>query len=90
MAPVREELATSLAGTVKMAKLNVDENLATAGRLGIRSIPPLLLFRRGEIIGEMIGAAPRETIEEAVLGRLRDSVGTRGWPRPAAHSAGQR
>ena len=73
MAPVMEELATSLAGTVKVAKLNVDESPETAGRLGIRSIPTLLLFRKGEIIGETVGAAPRATIEAAVLHRLREA-----------------
>jgi len=73
MAPVMEELATSLAGTVKVAKLNVDESPETAGRLGIRSIPTLLLFQNGEIIGETVGAAPRATIEAAVLHRLRES-----------------
>src|SRR5574341_1175450 len=72
MAPVMEELALSLAETVKVAKLNVDENPEIAGRLGIRSIPTLLLFRNGEITGEMVGAAPRATIEDAVLRRLRD------------------
>ena len=72
MALVMEELATSLAGTVKVAKLNVDESPETAGRLGIRSIPTLLLFKNGEIIGETVGAAPRATIEAAVLRRLRE------------------
>jgi thioredoxin 2 len=72
MAPVIDELAVSLAGTVKVAKLNVDENPATAGRLGIRSIPTLLMFRKGEIIGETVGAAPRDTIQAAVLRRLAE------------------
>jgi thioredoxin len=71
MAPVMEELAVSLAGTVRVAKLNVDENPDIAGRLGIRSIPTLLLFKHSEIIGETVGAAPRATIEAAVLRRLR-------------------
>jgi thioredoxin len=72
MAPVIEELATRLADTIKMAKLNVDEHPATAGRLGIQSIPTLLLFRDGDVIGEIIGAAGREQIEAAVLRRLRE------------------
>jgi thioredoxin 2 len=72
MAPVMEELATTLAGTVKVAKLNVDESPAAASRLGIRSIPTLLLFRHGEVVDAMIGAAPRAKIEAAVHRRLRD------------------
>jgi thioredoxin len=72
MAPVMDELAANLAGVVKVAKLNVDENPEIAGRFGIQSIPTLLMFRRGEVVGQMIGAAPRATIEAAVRRRLRD------------------
>lgn len=72
MAPVMDELATSLAGTIKVAKLNVDENPDMASQLGIQSIPTLLLFRNGEILDAMIGAAPRAKIEAAVRRRLRD------------------
>lgn len=67
-----EELATALARTVKVAKLNVDENPGTAAHLGIQSIPTLLLFRGGEAVAQMIGAAPRAQIEAAVLRRLQD------------------
>jgi thioredoxin 1 len=70
MVPVIEELATSLAGTVRVAKLNVDENPDTVARLGIQGIPTLLLFKNGEVVGEMVGAVPRAQIEAAVLHRL--------------------
>jgi len=70
MAPVLEELATSLSGSVKVAKLNVDENPDTVARLGIQSIPTLLLFKNGEVVGEMVGAVPRAQLEAAILRRL--------------------
>jgi thioredoxin len=72
VAPAIEDLAAAWAGAVKVAKLNVDENPQTAARLGIQSIPALLLFRDGQVIGEMIGAAPRSRIEATVLRRLRE------------------
>ncbi len=70
MAPVVEGLAADFAGTVKVAKLNVDENPEVVGQLGIRGIPTLLLYRNGQLIGEMVGAAPRAEIKAAVLRRL--------------------
>ena len=72
IAPVVEDLATDLAGKVKVAKLNVDENPKTAMRLSIRSIPNLLLFRNGEVIGQMVGAVPRAQIEAEISRLLRD------------------
>jgi thioredoxin 1 len=72
MGPIMEELATELAGTVNVATLNADENPETVVRLRIRRIPTLLLFRSGEVIGEMIGAAACGQIEAAVFRRLRD------------------
>ncbi len=72
MAPVMEELAGSLAGRVKVAKLNVDDNPTVARQLGIMSIPTLLLFKNGQTIGKMVGAAPRVRIEAELNRRLRD------------------
>jgi thioredoxin 1 len=71
MAPVMDELAANLTGIAKVAKLNVDENPEIAARLGVQSIPTLLVFRGGEVVGTMVGAAPRETIEAAIRRRLR-------------------
>ena len=72
MAPVMEELAGRLAGIVRVAKLNVDENPETAGRLGIQSIPTLLLFKNGKVVGEMVGVAPAAQVEAAVRKELQE------------------
>lgn len=67
IAPVIEQLAAELAGRVRVAKLNVDENPMTAGRFGVRSIPTLVVFGGGREVDRIMGAVPREEI----LRRLR-------------------
>jgi thioredoxin 2 len=70
VAPVLEQLASEYAGSVKIAKLNVDENPVTASRYGIQSIPTMLLFRDGNQVDKLVGALPKQQIErhlEAVL-----------------------
>ena len=49
IAPALEEIAGSMNGKVKIVKLNVDENPATAAKYGIMSIPTLMLFKNGEL-----------------------------------------
>lgn len=72
MLPVMHQLAHDLADEVKVAKLNVDQNPAMSGQLGIRSVPTLLLFRRGKVIGQLLGAAPADEVAAAVRQRLQD------------------
>jgi thioredoxin 1 len=72
MTPIMHQLANDLAGEVKVAKLNVDQNPAVSSKLGIRSIPTLLLFRRGKVIGQLLGAAPADEVAAAVRERLQD------------------
>ena len=55
MAPISEEVARDFAGKVKVAKVNVDENQALAGRYRIMSIPTMLMFKNGEVVGQMVG-----------------------------------
>ena len=54
VAPIVEELAEEYHGRVKFVKVNTDENLDTAMRYGIRSIPTLLLFKDGQLVGSVL------------------------------------
>ena len=62
LTPVVEDLATQLAGRVRVAKLNVDENPQTASRFRIQGIPALLIFKGGRLVDEMIGVQPKAEI----------------------------
>jgi thioredoxin 1 len=66
IAPVIEELAKEYAGKVKVAKMNVDENPATAPRYGIRGIPTVILFKDGQVFDQIVGAVPRSKVEEMI------------------------
>ena len=59
IAPALDEISKELQGKVKIAKVNVDENPGIAGKLGIRSIPTLMLFKGGQLAGQKVGAAPK-------------------------------
>jgi len=62
--PIIEKLAEEFAGKVKIAKLNVDENPATAQKYAIMSIPTMKFFKSGEVAEEMIGAQPENILRE--------------------------
>jgi thioredoxin 2 len=60
--PIVEELAAELAGRVRVAKLNVDENPATAARFAVQSIPTLLVLKAGREVDRIVGAQPKAAI----------------------------
>jgi len=66
LAPIVDEIATQYAGKVKVAKMDVDRNQATAMRYGIRGIPALLLFKGGKVADQIVGYVPKETIERSL------------------------
>jgi thioredoxin 2 len=63
IAPVIEQLATEWSGRVRVGKLNVDENPATAARFGLRSIPTLLVLKGGQEVDRIVGVQPKTEIE---------------------------
>ena len=64
IAPALEEIAGTMNGKVKIVKLNVDENPATAAKYGIMSIPTLMIFKNGELASRQVGAAPKQKLEQ--------------------------
>ncbi|MCA3595672.1 MAG: thioredoxin [Methylobacterium sp.] len=59
IAPALEEIAMEMAGKVKIAKVNVDENQDVAAQYGIRSIPTLMLFKGGKLAATKVGAGSK-------------------------------
>ncbi len=64
IAPILEEIAQDFAGKVKVGKVNVDNESALAAEYSIMSIPALLFFQNGKVVTQIIGAVPKEHIEE--------------------------
>jgi len=62
IAPALEEIATEMQGKVKIAKFNVDENPQVASKLGIRSIPTLMVFKGGAHVATKTGAGPKSEL----------------------------
>jgi len=62
--PSVEALSTEYAGKIKIGKLNTDDQIDTAAKFGIRSIPTLLVFKGGEVVNQLVGALPKAKIAE--------------------------
>jgi thioredoxin 1 len=61
--PALEEISTEMAGKVKIAKINIDENPQIAAKLGIRSIPTLFIYKDGQKVDQMVGAKPKGDLQ---------------------------
>jgi thioredoxin 1 len=66
IAPLLDEIATEKAGSVKVAKVNVDENQNLSVKYNVRAIPALLFFKNGQLRDQVVGMTTRKDL----LGRL--------------------
>lgn len=68
IAPVIEEIASEYAGKLKVGKVNVDENPATATNFGVMNIPTLILFNKGKEIERIVGVTSKKEIAKKIAG----------------------
>ena len=68
--PVVEELAGEYTGKAVIAKLNVDENPIVSAKFGIRSIPTLLILKKGEIVDKQVGVVPKSVLAQKIDAQL--------------------
>lgn len=70
MSPVFKDVAQELSDSAHFAEVDVDANPILAGRFGVQSIPTILLFRDGEVVDHMIGAAPKSNVVQFIARNL--------------------
>jgi thioredoxin 1 len=66
IAPSIDAIATELQGKAVIGKMNVDDNPMVTGKYSVRSIPSLLIFKGGEVVDAMVGAADKTRIKALV------------------------
>ncbi len=64
IAPILEEVAQEMGEAAVITKLNIDENPETPAQLGIRSIPTLMLFKEGKMVGTKVGVQSKASLVE--------------------------
>jgi thioredoxin 1 len=66
IAPHVEALANDYAGKIRVGKFDIDANPEVPTKFDIRSIPTLIVFKGGKVVGQIVGAVPRAKIEELI------------------------
>jgi thioredoxin 1 len=66
IAPILDEIAREKAGSVKVAKVNVDDNQSLSARFNIRAIPSLLLFKNGQLRDQVTGMTSKKNLLEKI------------------------
>ena len=74
MAPTVDGVADEFAGSLKVGKVDVDDNMNTAMRFNIRGIPTLLLFKEGRVVEQRVGAVPRSEVLRMVLPHIGKEI----------------
>ncbi len=70
LSPTIDAIAKDMKGKVAFGKVNTDDNFQVSSKFRIASIPTLLIFKDGQLVDKMIGAAPRPVVEQYLIKAL--------------------
>ncbi len=65
--PSLEEISSEIIGRAKIVKLDIEEAVDVVSRYNIKTVPTLLLFKNGEVMDQISGAVPKDTIYDRML-----------------------
>jgi thioredoxin 2 len=88
VSPALAQLATEMAGTIKLVKVNVDDSPRLQQRFGVQSIATLMVLRHGQVIAREAGARPSPALRDWVQGALSASPEDHGAGYPAGSPGG--
>ena len=74
VAPIVEQLADDYTGQVTVGKMDVDSNPRTPAEFGVRSIPTIVFFKDGKMVDQVVGARPREFLEQKIKQHLNGAA----------------
>ncbi|PCJ25941.1 MAG: thioredoxin [Rickettsiales bacterium] len=63
LTPILDQLSEEMAGSVKVVKMNIDDNPEIPSKFNIRSIPTLMIFKDGKSVASKLGALPKNSIK---------------------------
>jgi thioredoxin 1 len=66
LGPIIEELSNDFEGKAVVGKVDVDANQEFAAKYGVRNIPTVLVFDKGELVGRQVGVSPKNVYTEAI------------------------
>src|SRR5207245_9162603 len=66
IAPLVEELAGENRGSIKVGKVNIDDNPGAAQNYGVSSIPTLMIFKGGKIVNQFVDVQPKNRLKQAI------------------------